>query len=159
MVEHGFTSEDVEAMEIETATLGLKTASIGEPKSGLDCKFSFSQVGAFVLSGIDTAADETYSDSILSNQQVNRVRPRVATVENTEINPLETIVRVTLKNGEVLERYFNYQESMADLGNIKPGLESKFNVTAGSVLSDEKVAALKDLVMSIETLEQGVRGD
>lgn len=157
MGEHGFTGEDVEAMEIETATLGLKTASIGEPKSGLDCKFSFSQVGAFVLNGIDTAADETYSDEILSNEQVNLTRLRVKTVENKDISPLETTVRVTLENGAQYERYFDYQANMANLDNIKPGLESKFSVTAGSFLGDQTAATIKDLVMSIESLENGLR--
>lgn len=157
MDEHGFSANDVKEMNIEVATLGLKTASIDIPQSGLDCKFSFAQVAAFVLCGIDTAADETYTDEILAHELVNQTRAKVSKIENTSISPLETTVRISLNDGKNYERYFNYQESMASLENIKPGLQQKFIVCTESTLGTGLANKLMEMILALEDLDQGLQ--
>lgn len=155
MLTHGFTVDDVKSLHVEVATLGLKTARIDEPTSGLECKFSYQQVAACTLCEIDTAADETFSDDILNNERVNQARRLVTKIENTTIGPHETTVTINLHSGEQYQHYFNYRESLSDLATIKPHMIRKFTVCVETELGEEATRALLDSILNLETLDQG----
>jgi 2-methylcitrate dehydratase PrpD len=151
---HGIDAETIESVHVTASTLSLKTASIGVPKTGLECKFSYSQVAAFVLAGLDPAADESYRDEILSHELVNRYRELVKVEEAAEISPLETTVTIRLKTGEKLQRYFNFKEEVMDnTERVRAGLESKFLANTRSYVGEDAAVSLMGILLNIDNDE------
>lgn len=152
MSTHGFVGEDVCRLRIGVSSLSLHTARIGVPRSGLECKFSFTQVAGSVLAGLDTAADETYSDQILQNPVVNRMRKKIVVYENPDITPLETNVAVQLNNGDAHWLHYNYPDP--DIGNIESvgsSVIAKFIHCTESSLGARISSELMARVLSLDT--------
>ena len=149
--EHGFDADDVEAVKVHTAEIGMKTASIGVPKTGLECKFSYTQVAAATLVGYDTAADETYRDDILDKDLVNKIRSRVEIVPGME-HAFLTRVEITLKSGQNLQKDLNFAEMMQDLNALRPRLEAKFDANVGPALDRETAVKLRTLLFQVSTI-------
>ena len=152
---HDFCGEDVESLHVTASSLSLKTASIGVPKSGMECKFSFSQVAAFVLAGLDTAANDTFNDDILHNQAVNLLREKVTINEDPAITPVKTTVTLVLKSTKTVKLSYDFDKNLSDIEMIGAKLESKFVSNVEPELGVEKAEALKDLVIALDRYEDG----
>jgi 2-methylcitrate dehydratase PrpD len=150
----GIACEDVNSINATASTLSLKSASIGVPQTGLDCKFSFSQVAAMALVGMDTAADNTYSDEVLANRSVNSMREKVTIVEDSGIHPLDTTVTVTLDSGQIHRLTFNLVDDMTtNPTELGAKLEEKFFSVTRSELGGDQSLQIKHLILSLDSVE------
>ena len=145
---HAFDLEDIESITVETSELGIKTASIVEPTTGLECKFSFYHVAAAALVGADMAADQTYSEAMLQDAKVTRLRKKV-TLEIGEDDPFFTRLVIVLNSGETLEQDFNFYDLMKDQTRVRERLRAKFSVNTGSVLGTETTEAIDRKIMAL----------
>lgn len=147
---HGVAADDVARIEVAAAPLSLKTASVGVPSSGLECKFSFAQTAAVALAGLDTASDQTYSDAILSDARVNALRDKTVVVE-APIQPFETRVAIETTDGETYVAELDLHELMQDLARIGEQVEAKFLANAAPSLGAARAA---DLLSTLQQLDR-----
>ncbi len=148
---HNFTAEDLQSVQIVVDPVARKTASIGDPRTGLECKFSFSQVAAFALTDTDTASDETYADAILANERINTTRGLVNVVTNEGMRGV-TGVRVTLRSGESHESRTRLTDiSFGDREQVAAGLHQKFHAVIGAELNPGQARDLEEAIMTLES--------
>ena len=143
-----FSFDDIERVAVETSELGLKTASIGAPTTGLECKFSYSYVAAATLAGHDMAADETYTDTASQDPMLDALRQKVQTSSGAK-NAFVTQVTLQLKDGDPLVQDFDFNTFMRDHEKIKPRLLQKFTANTEPALGATKAGELKDSLMSL----------
>ncbi len=55
---------EVEGVVLATNPRWLRVCDVKEPRTGLEAKFSYRHLAAMALSGVDTAADSTYTDAL-----------------------------------------------------------------------------------------------
>ena len=146
---HSVGLQSIDRIEVSTTPLSLKTASIGEPSSGLEGKFSFSHVAAVTLLGYDTASDSAYSDDTIQDPDVMSLRQSVQTAE-TEEHPFLTTVTLALKDGQRLETRYDFRELMRDLDTVQVRLLEKFSANAGPVIGESEAETLKTDLMNLE---------
>ncbi len=156
MHDYQFGAEDVDSVELHIADLAIKTASVVAPKSGLECKFSFNQVVASVLCGLDMAADATYSDEVLQNQAVNAMREKVAVKINPEYTTAQVAADIALKSGERHSRYFDYTERANNPVRDDEAMETKFLANCrwalGEARSEQLMSAIRRIDASPDAL-------
>ncbi len=156
--ERPFADEELHSMTLRVSELSLKTASILTPRSGLESKFSFNQVAACTLAGMNMAADETYSDEVVNNPGVSALRSRISVEANPQLVPAQVGISVTLASGQVLDFDFDAGEHFStDLVSQLPALENKFlgNVSAalGEATAIQLLAAIAGLPNAARALE------
>ena len=148
--ENDFALEDVDQVELLVDPLSLKTASIGEPATGLECKFSFAQVAAFALTGRDTASDATYADSILQDEQVNAARGLVRVCSTDQLGSGATGIRIALRSGRTLDNTTSLSEvALGDRARVAEGIRNKFHAAIGTELSTAEAQQMESAIMDI----------
>ena len=147
--QHGFLVADVEKLDIRVHPILRKSAAVGTPLSGLDCKFSYSQIGAYALAGYDTAADETYSDAILADETINALRQKVTATADPSLDLAVTELAVALTDGRQIE--FTYDSSYGPeyVVEVEPRLIEKYMGNAEPVLGKAGATALLDYVLNL----------
>lgn len=138
--EHEIAIDDVTGIEVDTAEIGVRTASIGTPTTGLECKFSYSQMAAAALAGYDTAADDTYSDAAISDPVITCLREKVRVNVVDQTMPFVADVRVHTNGGQTHALHYNMVESLLKQHDVMAQkVRSKF-VTIMSQELDHSIA-------------------
>ena len=149
--EHGISADQVDSMNVTTTQTSLVTASIGEPETGLQGKFSFSHVAAIALSGYDTASDEAFSEEAISDDGIRQLRQRI-TLQDTEEHPFLTNVTVRLKSGETASTRLDLRILMQDLDSTGQRLEQKFISNTSPALGEPAAHDLKSRLLGINEM-------
>ena len=142
---HAIAPGAVGEIEVHVAPAALGVCNILEPKTALELKFSLRAMTALALSGEDTAATETYSDTKAADPELTALRDRVRVVADAEFVP--TRARVVIHaNGGRFEAEADTGVPAHDLHAQQIRLERKFRALAGSRLgaarTKEAVAAI-----------------
>ena len=126
LAENAFASEDIASVGVKVAPLAIKTAAIVEPKSGLECKFSFPQIVAMVLCGKDPSEEALFSDEVLEDAAINQLREKVTVTGDGEPDPGRIAYEITLKNGESFSWLYDYNENQPSDELVAERVEKKF---------------------------------
>ena len=148
-----FEAEDVENILVEVAPIVPITASIIEPKSGLDCKFSVPQLVAMVLTDHDTRSNAGYPDSMLANERINNLRRKVCVNPIDGRSPACCTVIVDLKNGSQISIEYNFLEEMQDKQQISLMVREKYFSNSQPVVGKETAGHIFELVHNLENVE------
>lgn len=142
---------DVDQLHIEVTDLSLKTASIIHPKQGLQSKFSFPQIAAFVLCGINPSSNSAFTDDMLGNDAVNTLRQRITVEISDELDiPFNVNLKLTLKSGEVIDKAYRGVEYFSSIRLEQlPTLQDKFVANASESLTPRQAKQLLAGVLSI----------
>ncbi|WP_243613772.1 MmgE/PrpD family protein [Shimia aestuarii] len=95
--------EEVQAVEITTHPRWMTVCNQPAPETGLGAKFSYRMVAAMALSGVSTAALASYSAEMCADPALRALRDCVSVVADEALAETEARVRITLKDGTVLE--------------------------------------------------------
>lgn len=147
--ESQFATEHVEKVAVRVSELAIKTASVTEPTTGLEGKFSFPHTAALALTGLDTAADSSYEDEILQNAELAELRAKVVPFVS-EGDLMTTEVTIDLKDGTTLSKGLNFRDLGADLDALGQSLQAKFNTNTAGVLEQTAAASLAQLIMDVD---------
>ena len=147
--ETDFGSQDVAKLEVSVSELALKTASIGEPTTGLEGKFSFPHTAALTVCGFDTAADSSYEDDILKNTELAALRGKVISRAG-DGNPSVTRVTIDLKDGTRLAKDLDFRALSSDLGLLSDSLEAKYAANTEGALEPTVAANLARLFLQVD---------
>ncbi|HUF55463.1 MAG TPA: MmgE/PrpD family protein, partial [Thermohalobaculum sp.] len=70
-------AETATAVEVRTHPRLLNVCDIKAPRTGLEVKFSYAWLAAMTLSGVDTAAERTYTDALARDEELTAIAGRV----------------------------------------------------------------------------------
>ena len=87
-------TETIQSVHVTTHPRWLTVCNIAEPRTGLECKFSYSQTAAMALSGINTGDIEQYNDGAAKDQSLNRLAQKVAVTGDETLSEMQSIVRI-----------------------------------------------------------------
>ncbi len=148
-------SGPVESLIVETHPRWLNVCNQQAPDTGLGCKFSYRMAAAMALSGVDTAAIDSFSDACACNPALHAVRDVVRVVANEDLSEMQARVTVRYPGGrsDVLRHDLSRP---LDLETRRDRLMQKARAVIGRALADdlwaaaqaEQLAPLKRLVTS-----------
>lgn len=149
--EDGLRPEAVAAVTVRVQPGHLRVCNIPDPETGLETKFSLRHTCALGLSGIDTAALETYSDAMARDPALIALRERVRVETDREMGETAAVVTVETQDGRRLERSADVGVPMRDLDAQWQRLTAKFHSLVSPLLG---AARTEELVARIARLEE-----
>jgi 2-methylcitrate dehydratase PrpD len=150
--QHGFAADEVQGVRVTVDGGHFRVCNIPSPSTGLESKFSLRQMAAFALSGIDTAAQDTFTDELAQRRDLVRLREKVA-IERDQGRLSEkraAQVAITLADGRVLTAEHNVAIPERDLELQWQKLSAKFLALAVPVVGADKAGRLVELCRNLE---------
>jgi 2-methylcitrate dehydratase PrpD len=104
---------DVVSVEITTHPRWMTVCNKPAPHTGLEAKFSYAQTAAMALVGVDTSAIAAFSDMVAQRSDLVALRDVVSVVTAESLNEMQARVRITLRDGAVLDAAHDLAAPMA----------------------------------------------
>ncbi len=96
---------EIQKIEITTHPRWLSVCDIKSPRSGLEVKFSYAHTAAMALSGVSTAALESFSDEVATDPALQALAKRVTVTSDAEMAETAATVLVTTASDRVEVSY------------------------------------------------------
>ncbi len=94
-------SGDIEQVQITTHPRWLSVCDIKSPRSGLEVKFSYAHTAAMALTGLSTAALDSFSDEVATDPRLQALAKRVTVIADEGMAETASTVRVHTTTGIV----------------------------------------------------------
>ena len=120
----------VGSIAVGTNPRWLSVCDIKVPRTGLEVKFSYAHIAAMVLSGISTAADETYTDALAADPSLRAEAARLTAIGRDHLGDGEAELTVTLLDGETLAATYDL-DAPTDLDTLGAALQAKATALIG----------------------------
>jgi len=104
---------DVVSVEITTHPRWMTVCNKPAPHTGLEAKFSYAQTAAMALVGGDTSAIAAFSDMVAQRSDLVALRDAVSVVTAESLTEMQARVRITLRDGAVLDAAHDLAALMA----------------------------------------------
>jgi 2-methylcitrate dehydratase PrpD len=104
---------DVVSVEITTHPRWMTVCNKPAPHTGLEAKFSYAQTAAMALVGGDTSAIAAFSDMVAQRSDLVALRDVVSVVTAESLTEMQARVRITLRDGAVLDAAHDLEAPMA----------------------------------------------
>jgi 2-methylcitrate dehydratase PrpD len=101
----GLRSSDVRSVTVHTNPRWRSVCNIRDPKTGLEAKFSYRQVAAMALHGLDTADLLNYNDGTAIDPALSRLRGQIEVLFDPAIAETETQLVVLARDGSQCRRF------------------------------------------------------
>lgn len=148
----GFDAETVESIEAQVHHLVPELMGRAEPRVGLEGKFSVQHCIAAGL--VDGAAyPDQFSDAKVADPRLAGLRRKVELVVDEAIAEDEVKLRLTLKDGSVLEEHVEHATGSPRNPLSDARLEEKFVTLAGRTLGEPGAKALLERLWRLEEAE------
>jgi len=150
--ERGLKLEDIARIDLKVHPLVLELTGKREPASGLEGKFSvFHSCAAAILLG--EGGESAYSDAIVRKPAVVRLRDQVSAVAERGLMEDQVRIRMTLKDGRVLEKFIEHCVGSIDNPMSDADLEAKFRAQCKGLLPAAQVGKLIGLCWGMGALK------
>lgn len=145
--EYRLTSDDVASVRLGIHRQWLPVCCIPEPASGLEAKFSLAMTAAMVLAGIDTAALDSFTDSVCRDRTLRSVAGRVAIHADATLTDTACHAVIVTVDGRQFERTI-------ELGAPLPEqtTRARLQAKAATLVGPDRANALWALTESLHTL-------
>ncbi len=145
--EQGLRAEDVERLECEVDPERLHVLIHPEPRTGLEGKFSLEYcLAAAIVHG--RISIEDFADERVMDPQVRSFLPRIQARQKVDRKPWSAHVRITLKNGGVLE-----QEAGRSPGIVSWNqLAAKYRDCLGPTFPPSKIERSLQMIQELEKI-------
>ncbi|MDH3232643.1 MAG: MmgE/PrpD family protein [Alphaproteobacteria bacterium] len=148
--DEGVEPAAVEHICIRTAEAADRVCNIANPRTGLEVKFSLRLTVALAVAGYDTAAFETYSDTVAAEPVLVRLRDRTEVAFDAGWTETQAEVVVTLSDGRTVKAYHDSGIPAADVVNQGKRIRTKFMTLTTPILGEGQAAELADAIDGIE---------
>ena len=149
--EHGLTGDEIKKIELRVAPLVLELTGKKTPQTGLEGKFSvYHSLAAAIIHG--TADEKQYSDGCVRDPKVVALRALVEPVIDNSLRDDEAHLRLTLKDGRVLEKHVAHAIGSLQRPMTDADLETKFLGLTTDILGRDAAGRLLKTGWKIETL-------
>ena len=150
--EFKLTGAEVEKIELKVAPLVLELTGKRAPQTGLEGKFSvYHSVAVAVIHG--AAGENEYSDACVRDPNVIALRDRVEAVIDRSLRDDEATVRITLKDGRVVEKHVAHAIGSLERPMSDADLEAKFHGLVRGVLGAAQSSRLLALAWEVGALK------
>jgi 2-methylcitrate dehydratase PrpD len=92
----------VESLHLRTNPRWLAVCDIKAPRTGLEVKFSYNWLAGMVLSGKDTARDDTYSDALAADPELGAFAGRITVEGDASLTDMQAEGSLKLADGTQL---------------------------------------------------------
>ena len=133
---------DVAQMTIQTHPRWMSVCNIADPRTGLECKFSYRLVAAMAMAGISTAAIDSYTDAAAADPALAALRGKVSVAEDPTLTEMQARVDVTYADGSTVQLFHDLGASL-DLATRQDRLTQKARAVVGRALADDLWAAVQ----------------
>jgi len=87
-------TQTIQSIYVSTHPRWLTVCNIAQPRTGLECKFSYAQTAAMVLSGINTGDISQYNDVAAKDQALTNLAYKVVVTGDESLSEMESCVRI-----------------------------------------------------------------
>lgn len=149
--EHGLTGDEIKKIELCVAPLVLELTGKKTPQTGLEGKSSiYHSLAAAIIHG--TAGEKEYSDACVRDPKVVALRALVEPIIDNSLRDDEAHLRVTLKDGRVLEKHVAHAIGSLQRPMTDADLETKFLGLTTDILGSDAAGRLLKIGWEIEML-------
>ena len=142
-------TETIQSIHVTTHPRWLTVCNIAQPRTGLECKFSYSQTAAMALSGINTGDIEQYNDDAVKDQSLTLLAQKVAVTGDETLSEMQSKVRIVT---DVKDRTVTHDlAAPMPLSVRKEKLLKKANGLVGSEVANALWAAVQGEDLNIFT--------
>ncbi len=150
--EHKLKLEDIARIDLKVHPLVLELTGRRTPKAGLEGKFSvYHSCAAAILLG--EGGEAAYSDAIVRNPRVIRLRDQVNAVVQAGVNEDQMHITLKLKDGRVLEKYIEHAVGSVARPMSDADLEAKFRALTKGILPAAQADKLIGLCWNVGKLK------
>ena len=100
-------------LQLWTHPRWLSVCNIPHPATGLEVKFSYAHLAAMALSGVNTAALDSFSDAIAQDPDLIRLAARVHVSADDNLPETAALVELTSTTGALFTRDHNLNAPMS----------------------------------------------
>jgi len=149
--QHTLTAADIERIDLRVHPLVLELTGKKTPQTGLESKFSVYFAAALaVVRG--SAGMRDFSDENARDPVIVALRDRVVATIDPAVKEEQVRVRVTLKDGRVLNHFVEHVVGSLERPMTDAQLEAKFLDLTKGVLPDVQARALMAMCWKVEGL-------
>lgn len=141
---HDITAQNLAALSIRVNPRWLKVCDIKAPRTGLEVKFSYVFLAAMVLHHIDTAAYQSYDDSICGNAGLIATASKITVIGDEAISDGAVNVSADTQTGVRHTTDFDLMDPI-DLSVLGPRLVAKASVLIGPARAEKIWESMDDL--------------
>ena len=150
--QHGFTGEDIEAVELRVHPLVLELTGNKTPETGLQGKFSvYHAVGAALVLGRAGVAE--FADEVVRDPRVTAVRDRVSATVDDDMREAAAVVTIRLKDGRTVEEAVEQASGSLECPLSDEDMDAKVHALADPLLGEASTQALIRACRGVAELE------
>jgi 2-methylcitrate dehydratase PrpD len=150
--EHGLNAEDIVRIDLRVDPLVLELTGKKTPQTGLEGKFSvYHSCAAAIVYG--AAGEKEYGDKVVIDPTITTLRDKVTAVAEEDIREDEAYVKVTLKDGRVVEKHVAHAIGSLERPMTKQDLIAKFDGLVRDVLPAKQGDELRELCWQLESVK------
>ena len=121
---------EIEAVAVRTHPRWLTVCNIAAPRTGLEAKFSYRLAAAMALSGVSTAAIDSFSDATAADPAFAALRDRVSVTPDGSLS--ETEAEVEIQSATTRERLRHDLAAPLSLERRRARVEAKAEALLGA---------------------------
>lgn len=148
----GASVADIEKVEQKVHSLVIELTSKRKPKDGLEAKFSvFHGCAVGLLYG--KAGPAEYADDVVTRSEVVALRDRIDAVPDQSLQADEVFLRVSLKDGAILEKHVKHAVGSLEVPMTDDQLEEKFIDQVSLVVGEARAREASQLAWELSTAD------
>ncbi|HZP97928.1 MAG TPA: MmgE/PrpD family protein [Reyranella sp.] len=147
-----FPPERVKKIVLRIDAAADKVCNIPDPTSGLEAKFSLRQTVAMALTGVNTAALDSYSAEITREPRIKALRDKVSIDFRTKWPHALAEMAIELDDGTTLESSHDAGVPWSDVAKQRRALETKFDGLVTPILGAAGARRLHETIDRIDSL-------
>jgi 2-methylcitrate dehydratase PrpD len=149
--EHHLKADDIARIDLDVHPLVLELTGKRTPQVGLEGKFSVFHCAACAI--IDGAGGEAeFSDQKVKDPQIIALRDRVDAKVDKSIHEDACRIRVTLRDGRVIDQHVEHAIGSLARPMSDADLEAKFRGLCDGILSNAGIDAMIDQCWKLDTM-------
>ena len=149
--EQGLSADQVESIQLDAFSVACDIAGIPAPKTGLEGKFSLAFCVALALGEGDTGETQ-FNDEKVRDPRLVALRDKLKITPDSNLSPSRAKMKVTTKDGRVLEKYMETLDLSKDRERMKNDLVRKFQDLSTPILGEEKTRKLISRVRRLDKI-------
>ena len=87
-------TETIQSIHVTTHPRWLTVCNIAQPRTGLECKFSYAQTAAMALSGLNTGDIAQYNDGAAKDHALNSIAQKVVVTGDETLSEMQSCARI-----------------------------------------------------------------
>ena len=149
--ENKLTAAAIDRIDLTIHPIVLELTSNRTPRTGLEGKFSVYYAAAIGIV-VGRAGEAQFTDALVRDPTVIALRDRVQTAVDPSLAQDQARVKITLKDGQVLDRFIKHAVGSVENPMSDAQLNAKFADLTVDILSADRSRHLLDLCRDVERL-------